>query len=429
MAGGRVAAALFTLLLIAGFAVHAQPTLRDEVERATALLEAGRAGEAKELVDKLEAQAPRDRQLRFLKAHLALGQGQRERAIGLFRDLLSEDPSLIRVRLDLARTLYEVGEYDAATYHFELALGSNIPDNVRRNVQAFLDRLRHAETYASLSASFARDTNANQGPRSDTVYLFGLPFTLAQEAQARRATALVLSVAGRLALGEQRRSYLIASLDSREYSDERLTYRLGQAGFGHSVPLESWRVGAEAGVFQSYFQRDTLSEGPWARVYAWGKPLRSLIVTPSLQRRWNEYPGYSYLSGKHDVLSLDSTLAVSPSLAFTGGASLGRSSANDPASGFDSRELRVGASTELPLGFIVGARLAYSAARHHADDLLFATRRRDRQRRVELEVSQRGLSLWRFAPTLFLSHVENDSSIGLYTWQRRVAGLGLTTRF
>lgn len=406
----------------------------EDIGRATRLLEAGEVAEAKALLGAIEEStqqesAQQDRQLRFLKAHLALREGDSGRAIALFRQLLSEDPSLIRVRLDLARALYETGEFEAATYHFELALGAGIPDAVRRNVQAYLERMRYAETTASLHAGIATDSNPGQGPRTDTINLFGLPFQLSPAAQPKRATALVINASGRVALGADRRSYLLASLDAREYSDSLLNYRIGQVGVGHSIPLEGWRIGAEAGGYATHFQKQTLSEGPWARAYAWGKLGPSLLLNPSLARRWSDYPSYDFLSGTQDSAALDATLAASPSLVLSAGITFGKTGAVDPVFAFDSVELRFGARKEVLFGLIIGARFAYARSNYQAEDPLFGGLRRDRQRRLELELSLRDFSLWGFAPTLFVSKIRNDSNFDLYAWDRELAGVGATTRF
>lgn len=416
-------------LIACALLLAAPPTLDEEIERATRLLESGAVAETKALLARLEELAPRDRQLRFLKAHVALAEGERDRAIALFRGLLSEDPSLIRVRLDLARALYEKGDYESATYHFELALGADIPDVVRRNVQVYLDRMRHAESYFTLHVGLARDSNPNLGPRTNTVYIFGLPFELAPGSEPLAAWALVVNAAGRLALGADRRSYLLATFDTREYSDAMLTYRTGQIGAGHSVPVEGWRAGAEAGWHQTHFQEHTLSNGPWARIYAWGKLGESVLLSPSVQRRWHDYPAYAYLSGTQDVAALDATVAAAPSLALLPGISYGRNSAADPIYSYYSVELRLGVRIELPLGLLIGARVASAESKYDLEDPLFQAARRDRQRRVDLEVGLRALSFRNFAPALFLSRIRNDSNIGLYAWDRRLAGVGLTTRF
>lgn len=403
--------------------------IEERIELATRVMEAGDLPRAERLLAELAQVAPHHRQVRFLRAHLAIRQGDPERAIDLLRGLLSENPSLIRVRLDLARTLYETGNYEAAIHHFDLALGADLPPAVRANVRAYLDLLRHAHTYLSVNAFLAHDSNANQGPNAATIYLFGLPFELTPESRPKSATGLVVQANGRVALGPGRRSYLLANIEEREYDDASIDYSFVQAGAGHSVPLGNWRLGAEGGYYDSRFQHRPLSGGPWVRAYGSVKVGPKLLVSPSLQRRRNRYQAYPWLSGTQDFAALDASFAFAPRLSLAAGLTLTRNSTADPLYSYRGEELRIGGVAEFPFGFIVEATAGRANSVYDAEDVFFGARRRDRQDRVELNITQRAWRLWRFAPKLVTARVRNQSNVALYDWDRDIVGLGVTTRF
>lgn len=56
--------------------------------------------------------------------------------------MLSGNPSLTRVRLELARALFATGDFAVARYHFEIALGQTLDEQVRENAYAFLRAIR-----------------------------------------------------------------------------------------------------------------------------------------------------------------------------------------------------------------------------------------------------------------------------------------------
>jgi outer membrane protein len=403
--------------------------LDEQIDHATRALEAGNLPEAEKLLLWLGQVAPRHRQVRFLQAHLALRKGQHGPAIDLLRDLLSEDPSLVRVRLDLARALYEAGHHEAAQHHFELALGAGLPPVVQRNVEMYLDAIRHLDTYLTIRAFVLRDSNANQGPRSGTIYLFGLPFTLAPEARPRRASGVVLTADGRMALGRGRGTYVLMNLEERRYDDRSVDYRFVQAGAGQSVYLGGWRLGAELGYYDSRFQHQSLSEGPWVRAYAWTQLGPRAQLSPAFQRRRNRYATHHPLTSTLDTASLDASVALAPRLSVAAGLTAARNAASNPLHGFHSREFRLAGLTELPYGFIIDVGAAYAASRYDAHDFLFGVRRSDRQTRLEINVTQRHWRLARVAPKIFISHVRNRSNVPLHDWNRQVAGVGMTGRF
>ena len=90
---------------------------------------------------------PQDPQVLFLRAQLAFAEGDYRDAIAIFRGMLTRNPSLTRVRLELARALFAAGDFDAARYCFEIALGQTLDEGVKENVCAFLRAIRDSKKF------------------------------------------------------------------------------------------------------------------------------------------------------------------------------------------------------------------------------------------------------------------------------------------
>ena len=406
-----------------------EAAIAEELNRASKLLERGDVDGAESIVKQVEKIAPQDRQLRFLNAHIAIRRGDPDRAISIFRGLLKEDPTLIRVRLDLAKTFFDKGDYEAARYHFELALGSDLPDPVKRNVNAYLDRINYSETQFTFSAFFVHDSNANQGPRTDVISISGQTFTLASNAKATSASGVVVLASGRYAFGGNRRNYLTGDLEHRQYQNSDLDYSFIQAGIGHSIPLESWRVGAETGMYDTLYQNRQLSWGPWAKIYASRQITPRFLLNGAFQVRWNDYPYYSYLSGRQDILSLDSTINITPTTFATAGAFIGDNSANESPYSYNNAGLRAGIVKELPFGFTINGAVSASRFWYGAPDPLFLQVRNDSQIQFQVNLVKRDWVYAGLAPRVFFLQTKNNSNIPLYSFTRQFAGLGLTKIF
>ncbi len=104
----------------------------------------------------------------------------------------------MRVRLELARTLFLLKEDDTAEYHFRLVLANrNLPASVIRNIQVFLDAIRGRRDWRlSVSAALAPNTNINTGPSTGQVNILGLPFTLSNTTKQHSGTGVVVTAAG-----------------------------------------------------------------------------------------------------------------------------------------------------------------------------------------------------------------------------------------
>ena len=75
---------------------------------------------------------------RFLNGLRSLESGQPEAAIRIFSSILALDPTLIRVRLELARAFYASKQWDRARQEFFIALSGDLPEPVRLKVLGFI---------------------------------------------------------------------------------------------------------------------------------------------------------------------------------------------------------------------------------------------------------------------------------------------------
>ena len=113
------------------------------------------------------AKAPRDNemavQVHFLRGLIAAARGEHRDAVGAFRDILDRHPYYVRVRFEMARSLYALRWDRAATYHFRLCLGGGLPPEVDGLVKQYLAAIDGRRVWRlQLDAAIRPDTNINQ---------------------------------------------------------------------------------------------------------------------------------------------------------------------------------------------------------------------------------------------------------------------------
>lgn len=402
----------------------------DEAARlATRWFEEGRPEEASRMVKLLRATPEPHPQILFLSGQLAMADGDFRLAVSEFRRLLSEDPSLIRVRLELARALYELRDFDAARYHFELALGEDVPEAARANIQGFLQRIRSQISSYSLSAMLVPDSNVNQSTRAETVDVLGRTFTLNGDARAKSALGLALVGQSRHAFGGEHRSFVRTYLEHREYPARYADFSFLQVTLGHSLQQgpSTWTL--EAGPLASIYQDKGLYRGGMAQL-SHGRPLgRSLWLNQSLNWKQLDYPDYTYLSGHQTWLGHDLRYAINRTSVASLSLWLGKSRAAESAYGYQAAEWKIGYLKELGRGFTVELRLAGSRFDYSGESPLFGEVRHDREGRVEVDITRRDWSWRGFAPKLTLTHTDHRSNLPLYNYRRTYLGLGVTREF
>lgn len=129
-----------------------------------------------------------DKSFRFTQ--LAIERGDYEAAVSALERMLITNPNLPRVRLELGVLYFRLGSYALAKSYLESAVkGKDVPTVVRERVDVFLakinDLLSASKVSGSASAGLRYQTNANAGPSSSSVLVFGTPAEL-DEAYTRQ---------------------------------------------------------------------------------------------------------------------------------------------------------------------------------------------------------------------------------------------------
>ena len=168
------------------------------IEAARAALTAGALDDAELLLDGVEPSAEHIDDLDFLYGTIALARGDWEAAIARFRAMLARDPTLVRVRLDLALAYFQARQDGNAASHFRQALGApDLPPAARDNALRFLDEIRRRRTWSvSTQVALAPDNNINAATRARIVELFGLPAELSEDARQTSGVGLSVNVTG-----------------------------------------------------------------------------------------------------------------------------------------------------------------------------------------------------------------------------------------
>jgi len=204
-----------------------------QVER---LINAGRLDEAMALIDRVPDKGVLAFDKRFIAARIAQLRGDYSTAEKIYRQMLVADPNLHRVRLELAQSLFERGNFQAADYNFRLVLAADISPQVRRAIRRYLARIRRDKWWTgSFQFAIAPDTNINTGPSSHKVTMFGRPFKLSEDTKKKSGIGVEVSAGGdvRPRIGPNLRLALGGRLYAREYFsggdfDDRLaTLRVG----------------------------------------------------------------------------------------------------------------------------------------------------------------------------------------------------------
>ena len=116
-----------------------------------------------------------------------------DEAIAILHTTLVNQPSLERVRLELARAFFYKKEDSLAQKQFNRVLAGNPPVPVVANIQRFLNEIRARRRWSMyLGGAVTPSTNIGRASDSDIINIFGLPFR--RDADEPRRSGVGLSV-------------------------------------------------------------------------------------------------------------------------------------------------------------------------------------------------------------------------------------------
>jgi tetratricopeptide (TPR) repeat protein len=157
----------------------------------------------------------------FRFATLASETGDLEGAISALERMLLVDPNLPRVRLELGVLYYRLGSYEVARTYIEAALKApNLPPDVRLRAEKFMSEIANKSSLSHFSGEFflgwRYQSNANLGPTSSNVRLFGQSANLNQSSVGSPDWGLVAS-------GQIRHTYDLG-LQDKSALESQLTF-------------------------------------------------------------------------------------------------------------------------------------------------------------------------------------------------------------
>lgn len=181
-------------------------------------------------------------QKQFSNALYLQHQGQLIKAERIFKSILKDDPSLNRVRLEIARNLFYQGKLEESEKYFLLALDEDIPDTVAQNIYFFLRELQSLKPFRfDFSMELLPELINGYQQQSDVVYLdiFGksLPFEIHKSKPKGSGARGVTNASMKHVINESTTSVITMGVQSEVY--ENSAFNLSSLNFVQSIEHNS----------------------------------------------------------------------------------------------------------------------------------------------------------------------------------------------
>ncbi len=382
-------------------------------------------------------------QAEFLLGLTYMAKKDYKTAIFLFRHILSKDPHLTRVRLELARAYFENKDDYKANYHFRLALGAkDLPQEVQRNIFYFLYQLRERKRlyfYLNLGVSPETNINAVSGTQIECLNIFGLQ---ACRELPGKESGLGLNgyaaVQYFLPLSKNLRFKNEAGFVFSDYRGSDFDTRQIYANFGPMYILPKGQTGVYFGGSNMWYAKEDY-------MFSWGP---EAFFERDISNKLRMFLGYSYKQNEYKYTDLDYmnghtnsgyvkfNYYLSSSTYFSLNNTLAVEKTERDFADNSRYSLGLGAGTDLPLGISVYLEpsvtwMNYMGERLFINDEGFLDMAAERSVLYSLSVRllNRNISVYGFTPTVGVTLNKKTSNITNRDYEQARFNLGITRAF
>jgi FimV-like protein len=143
------------------------------VAQGIELFKTGQFEQAYQMLFELSDTYPDDPELNFYWGRAAFESGHFEMAIMVFERILIFSPGHDRIKLELARAFYAIGDNNSARRYCREVLAGDPPETVKENIKAFMARIDQSEQthffHGSVTAGLDWNNNVWASPSSQTI--------------------------------------------------------------------------------------------------------------------------------------------------------------------------------------------------------------------------------------------------------------------
>ena len=430
----------FALLLIAPGVFAAGPDL----QMAEDLLRANKAQEAYDLLEPFEFDLAGDLKYDYLLGLAALESGKPEKSSLVFERVLAVEPRYLGVRLDLARSYFQIGDIARATQEFQAVLAQSPPPDLKANAERYLQAIEQAKAPKRMSLSAyvelggGYDTNVNSSTADNPIILPGAnnqPFFLDPSSLETEDSFGTMGVGTELGyvLSPRWSVYVGGDARYRGYEDiDTANYGTldGRVGVGLNLGRHFFRLGTTGGRF-------FLDEKAYRESYGANAEWRYQAGNQDQLSLTGQYSSYRHLSDVLESSDFDQGLLslgwlhvlASGRTLFSVNLNAGR---EDDVGGRPDGAALLGGTrlfVQTALGEKVGVFATTGAQRTKYDNLsdTFLVERADWLYDVTIGMNWQLNDKWSIRPQL--SYTKNDSNIPLYEFDRGEVALYLRRDF
>ena len=352
--------------------------------------------------------------------------GDHKAAIKVFRGMLRVDPSLLRPRLELGKSLYLTQQFDEALYHLEQVAAHSLPSDVAASVKNLISEIKTNQPSFIYEVFWVKDTNPNRSTASTTLTMQGLQYALSENSQQQEVQGIRAVLNGHIPLLRKKNWFAKIQTEHTQYDLESLNFSAFQATLGQTHKIKNTLLAMQLGPIVARYGNSPLYNGHILSGTITKPVTKRHLSYLTINRRnldyEDQYDGYDAISTGYEI-----GLSYRPDLQKHWNIKLGSVDhlADFDFNTFQEIYLSVSLNLELLSGWRVVGEYAAKNKSFQASDPLFAITRHDQVQEALLTVANTDFSFKGLVPRLIFKKSNGISTIDLHDYTRFGVMLGV----
>lgn len=397
-------------------------------QSAEALVSGGNFSQAESVLESTRFQGAEAIPAAYLLAVVYARTNRLDQAEKLLRDILSRQPDIDAVRIELIKILALQGKRQGAGYHLNRLTDTADLARDQDQLRQLARRIGTTEGF-SLSGYFslAPSTNINDGTSQSTVMIGGLPFVISNTAREHSGIGVRAgAVAGYShALSENRSAYASLSAGFSDYSNDRFDKQYAElrTGLRHDQLRYSLQVEA---IADRHWQNGKLqSLGIGGRISGKWNISRGWWLSAEVIQMYRSFDGQSAADASTTRATASVRHAFSRRLTLSAGGSFEKESVSArPWNSYESASGTLG--LEMPIAYGVRVKATLTAGNRQFKDPFPGLRltRQDKFWEARGTFSKDNFQIAGLSPVIGVFFKQQHSNIVFYDYES--SGLDLT---
>lgn len=371
----------------------------------------------------------------WAEAILSRGERDYSRAIQLYRQVVAKNNNLLDVRFQLAVTLFENREFEAAEDQFNKLRAERLSSDSLARIDEYLDAIHRSDRWTFGGGfTYLYDPNINNAPKAGTTYGNWTP----SKAESAQGVGFNFDLGKKWSWGDGFYNELRGSSSGKYYWDNKKYNEgsvRGSLGLGFQNGL--YHVALHPFMEQSFYaggttQSDTLKRfsktgGVAAEMGYWISP--QWFANANYEYGEQRYTSRKHLNGNLHFVSTGLNYYASAKQLWFASVNYNRTATRDRDDSFYRKGINLGWQQEWGMG--LSTRLAFNAARkqYKGPMPIFGIIQRNREYGIQATIWHRAVSWAGVTPRLTYHYNKTQSNHPFYSFDKHRAFIELSRQF